>query len=127
MMRSEKDKMLAGELYDALDPQLVAARDRARTLCQNLNATREREQDLRRRIREQLRSGGGDTVWMHTTFYRDYGSNIYLGQRVYCNSICIVLDVCEASIGEFCFFGAAVQVYTATHPLDPVLRRTQEF
>ena len=127
MMRSEKDKMLAGELYDALDPELVEARDRARDLCQDLNATREREQELRRRILEELLGSGGDTVWMQPPFFCDYGSNIHLGQRVYFNYNCIILDVCRVSIGDYGFFGPAVQIYTATHPLDPVLRRTQEF
>ena len=126
-MRSEKDKMLAGELYDALDPELVAARDRARTLCQNLNATREQEQDLRRQILTELLGRGGDTVWMQPPFYCDYGSNLELGQRVYFNFNCIVLDVCRVSIGDHCFFGPAVQIYTATHPLDSQLRRTQEY
>ena len=53
-MRSEKEKMLAGELYDPLDPELVRARERARDLCQDLNATRERDQEARRRILKQL-------------------------------------------------------------------------
>ena len=61
-MRSERDKMLAGESYDPLDAELVAARTRARDLCQALNATREAEQDERRRILCQLFGAGGDTV-----------------------------------------------------------------
>lgn len=123
----EWDKMLAGELYDALDPELVTARDRARTLCQNLNATREQEQDLRRQILVELLGSGGDTVWLQPPFYCDYGSNIRLGQRVYFNFNCIILDVCQVDIGEFCFFGPAVQIYTAMHPMDAAQRRTQEF
>ena len=56
---SERDKMLAGELYDPLDPELVAARDRARDLCQALNATREAEQEERRRIVPRAVRGRG--------------------------------------------------------------------
>ena len=119
--------MLAGELYDALDPELVLARERARDLCQDLNATREREQDLRRRILAELFGSGGDTVWMQPPFFCDYGSNIHLGERVYFNFNCVVLDVCEVRIGDFTFFGPAVQIYAAGHPLEAHLRRTQEF
>ena len=74
-MKAEKEKMLAGELYDALDPDLVEARERARDLCHDLNATREREQAVRRRIMTTLLGGGGDSVWMQPPFYCDYGSN----------------------------------------------------
>src|SRR5512134_2517572 len=62
-MQSERQKMLAGEMYDPLDPELVIARERARDLCQALNATREGEHDERRRILRQLFATGGDTVW----------------------------------------------------------------
>jgi maltose O-acetyltransferase len=94
-MRTEQEKMLAGELYDALDPELVQARERARDLCQDLNATREHEQEIRRRILSELLGSGGDSVWMQPPFYCDYGSNIHLGERVYFNFNCVVLDVCE--------------------------------
>lgn len=126
-MRTEIEKMLAGELYDALDPELIDARERARDLCQDLNATCEREQAVRRQIMTALLGGGGDTVSMQPPFYCDYGSNIYLGERVYFNFNCVVLDVCEVKIGDFTFFGPAVQIYTASHPLNAELRRTQEF
>jgi maltose O-acetyltransferase len=126
-MRNEKEKVLAGELYDALAPELARARERARDLCHDLNATREREQEVRRRILLELFGSGGDSVWMQPPFYCDYGSNIHLGERVYFNFNCVVLDVCEVRIGDFTFFGPAVQIYTATHPMDAQLRRTQEF
>lgn len=119
--------MLAGELYDALDPELVAARERARDLCQDLNASRERDQAARRQILQDLLGRGGDSVWIQPPFYCDYGSNIELGERVYFNFNCVVLDVCKVSIGNFTFFGPGAQIYTATHPLDAQLRRTQEF
>ena len=126
-MATEKEKMLAGELYDALDPELVQARERARDLCHDLNASRERDLDARRRIMTELLGSGGDSVWMQPPFYCDYGSNIYLGERVYFNFNCVVLDVCEVKIGDFTFFGPAVQIYTGTHPMNAELRRTQEF
>ena len=126
MMRSEMDKMLAGELYDPMDPELVWARDRARDLCQDLNATREAQQQERRRIVRELFGSGGETVWMQPPFFCDYGTNILLGERVFFNFNCVVLDVCRVTIGDYTLFGPAVQVYTATHPMNAELRRRQE-
>lgn len=125
--RSEKAKMLAGELYDPFDAELVAAREHARDLCQTLNATCEAEQEERRRILRELFGAGGDTVWMQPPFFCDYGSNIELGERVFFNFNCIVLDVCPVRIGSFTLFGPAVQIYTPLHPLNAELRRRQEF
>lgn len=119
--------MLAGALYDPLDPELIAARTRARDLCQALNATREAEHGERRRIVQDLLGDGGDSVWIQPPFYCDYGANIHLGQRVYFNFNCVVLDVCEVRIGDFTLFGPAVQIYTAAHPMKAALRRSQEF
>jgi maltose O-acetyltransferase len=126
-MRTERDRMLAGELYDPLDSELVTARTRARDLCQDLNATREADQQRRRQILRQLFGRGGDSVWMQPPFFCDYGSNIYLGERVFFNFNCVVLDVCRVEIGDDTLFGPAVQIYTATHPMNAELRRKQEF
>ncbi|HMF77342.1 MAG TPA: sugar O-acetyltransferase [Bryobacteraceae bacterium] len=126
-MHSEREKMLAGELYDALDPDLVAGRDRARDLCQTLNATREAEQEVRRHLLSQLFGKGGDTVWMQPPFYCDYGSNIELGNRVFFNFNCIVLDVCRVRIGDYTQFGPGVQILTPMHPFNAELRRKQEY
>jgi maltose O-acetyltransferase len=126
-MASERDKMLAGELYDPLDPELAAARVRARDLCQALNATRETDQNERRRVLIDLFGAGGGEVWMQPPFFCDYGSNIFLGNRVFFNFNCVVLDVCVVRIGDFTLFGPSVQIYTATHPLEAELRRTREF
>jgi maltose O-acetyltransferase len=125
--RTEREKMLAGELYNPLDPELVAGRERARDLCQVLNATRESQQNERRRVLQDLFGSGGDTVWMQPPFYCDYGSNIHLGTRVFFNFNCIVLDVCEVSIGDFTLFGPGAQILTPLHPFDAALRREREF
>jgi maltose O-acetyltransferase len=119
--------MLAGELYNPLDLELMAARERARDLCQALNATRESQQTQRRRVLQDLLGTGGDTVWMQPPFYCDYGSNIHLGTRVFFNFNCVVLDVCEVRIGDFTLFGPGVQILTPLHPFDAALRRKQEF
>jgi maltose O-acetyltransferase len=118
--------MLAGELYDPIDPELVAAREHARDLCQALNATRETHHEERRRILCELFGTGGDTVWMRPPFF-DYWSNIELGERVFFNFNCIVLDVCLVRIGDFSLFGPAGQIYTPMHPLDAEVRRRHEF
>ena len=94
-MRSEREKMLAGELYDPLDPELVRARERARDLCQDLNATREAQQEERRRILRELFGAGGEDVGMQPPFFCDYGSNIRLGKKCFFNFNCVVLDVCQ--------------------------------
>ncbi len=126
-MSSERQKMLAGEPYNPLDPDLAAARERARDLCQDLNATREAQHDERRRILRALFGRGGDTVWMQPPFFCDYGSNIELGERVFFNFNCVVLDVCSVRIGSFTLFGPAVQIYTPLHPFNAELRRREEF
>ncbi|HEV3339618.1 MAG TPA: sugar O-acetyltransferase [Pirellulales bacterium] len=126
-MRTEREKMLAGELYDPLCPELVRLRERARDLCQELNASREADQEKRRRILGQLLGSGADSAWIQPPFFCDYGSNILLGERVFFNFNCVVLDVCQVVVGDFAMFGPAVQIYTATHPMNAELRRTREF
>ena len=64
---------------------------------------------------------------MQPPFYCDYGSNIYLGKRAFFNFNCVVLDVCEVTIGDFTLFGPAVQIYTPMHPMNAEQRRTKEF
>jgi len=115
--------MVAGELYDPIAPELVADRKRARDLCGALNATRDGENEERRRILQELFGAGGDSVWMQPPFHCDYGSNIELGERVFFNFNCVVLDVCPVRIGSFTIFGPAVQILTPTHPFEAELRR----
>jgi maltose O-acetyltransferase len=126
-MHTEREKMLAGEMYDPLDPELVAGRERARDLCAALNVTRDADADERRRILTELFGRGGDTVWMQPPFYCDYGTNIELGERVFFNFNCVVLDVCRIRIGDFTLFGPAVQIYTPMHPFNAEQRRREEF
>jgi maltose O-acetyltransferase len=126
-MPTEHEKMLAGELYNALDPELVACRTKARKVCEQLNSVLVLEESKHRELLKQLFAQGGESVWLQPPFYCDYGSNIDLGQRVYFNFDCVILDVCKVQIGDFCLFGPKVQIYTASHPFDATLRRTQEF
>ena len=126
-MPSQREKMLAGEPYDPLDPELIAARARARDLCQALNATRESEAEVRRGILRELFGRGGDTVWMQPPFFCDYGTNIELGERVFFNFNCVVLDVCPVRIGDYTLFGPGVQILTPMHPMNAELRRREEY
>ncbi|MEA1081697.1 sugar O-acetyltransferase [Marinobacter qingdaonensis] len=126
-MPTEWNRMLNGELYNPLDPDLVLARNRARNLCQDLNVTREADEETRRTILNQLIGKGSDTVWIQPPFFCDYGTNIELGESVFFNFNCVVLDVARVQVGNNTLFGPAVQIYTATHPFDAKLRREQEF
>lgn len=123
---TELEKMRAGELYDASAPELVAMRARARDLLWDYNATRESDAAKRRQLLCDLFGSGGDSVWLQPPFFCDYGTNIHLGERVYFNFNCVVLDVCEVRVGDRTLFGPAVQIYAATHPLDAELRKTRE-
>ena len=117
-MKSEKEKMLASELYDPLDRQLSDERLQTRLLIKALNDTREDENEERARVLKELIPHAGDGLWIQPPFYCDYGSNIKMGERVFFNFNCVVLDVCEVSIGSRTLFGPNVQIYTATHPMN---------
>ncbi len=119
--------MVAGELYDAFAPELVAARARTRDALQALNATKEGDAELRRRLCRELFPRGGDTVQIQPPFYCDHGDNIVFGERVYFNFNCTVLDVCPVTIGSFTLFGPGVQILTPLHPMDPEARRRVEY
>jgi maltose O-acetyltransferase len=123
-MPSERDKMLAGELYDALDPDLTTRRRRARDLCKALNDSRDDQQAERARLIRELFGATGEGTWIEPPFYCDYGSNITLGDKVFFNFNCVVLDPAPVRIGSRVLFGPAVQVYTATHPLSAAGRAT---
>jgi len=120
---TEKEKMLAGEMYDAMDPQLVAGRRRARELCNALNNSRDEDRKLRERILHELFGRSGDSIWIEPPFHCDYGANISLGSNVYFNFNCVILDPAAVSIGDNVMFGPAVQIYTATHPVNAAERR----
>lgn len=111
---TEREKMLAGELYDPYDSELVAMRSRARALCEARNFL-------------DLFGAGGDTVNIQPPFSCDYGSNIHLGRNVFFNFNCVVLDVCPVMIGDFTLFGPGVQILTPLHPMDAIERRTREY
>jgi len=112
-----RERMIAGELYDALDPELVEARERARLLLARYNATGDRE--ALTALFERL---GNDTV-VEPPFHCDYGFNISVGRRFYANVGCVFLDCAQIEIGDHVLLGPGVHLYTATHPFDSAERR----
>lgn len=124
MPKTEKEKMLAGELYNGMDANLVAERLRARELCQTLAtlppSTSEADKaDLLKQL-----FGVPTNVYITPPFFCDYGSNIRLGKNVYFNFNCVILDVAQVTIGDNTLFGPMVQIYTATHPMDVATRKS---
>lgn len=123
-MTTEKEKMLRGELYSAIDPELSAERRRARDLLKALNDSHDAEQERRRDLLLALMGSVGRNLWIEPPFYCDYGRNIHLGDDVFFNFNCIILDPARVDIGSRVLFGPNVQIYTATHPVDYRERRT---
>jgi maltose O-acetyltransferase len=117
-MKTEKQKMLSGERYDATDPELSQERLRARLLLKELNDSREDEAEKRSATIQQLLPQVGQDFWLQPPFYCDYGYNIVIGDKVFFNFNCVVLDVMPVTIGSRTLVGPNVQIYTATHPLD---------
>jgi len=116
-MKSEKEKMLSGELYNPLDEELSQERIRARLLIAELNLSREDKPEERKKILSQLLPNFGKDLWLQPPFYCDYGTNIHGGDKVFFNFNCVILDVCEVYIGSRSLFGPNVQIYAASHPL----------
>ena len=117
-MKTEKEKMLNGEMYNPLDQQLTEDRRKARLLFKQFNDTRDDQPERRLEILRQLMPSAGDGLWIEPPFYCDYGSNIITGEKVFFNFNCVVLDVMQVMIGSHTLCGPNVQIYTATHPLD---------
>jgi maltose O-acetyltransferase len=116
-MKSEKQKMLAGELYFPGDQNLVDDRLMAKMLISEYNSTKPTEEEERKEIIERLIVVKGK-IKIRSPFYCDYGYNIEVGENFYANISCTILDVNKVIIGDNVMFGPNVQVYTATHPLD---------
>jgi maltose O-acetyltransferase len=123
-MATEHEKMLSGALYNAGDPELVRSRRRASDLLRAYNASRDEERDERGRLLGLLFGAVGQGVSIEPPFFCDYGGNITLGHRVFFNFNCVILDPAPVTIGSDVLFGPGVQIYTATHPIDPSERRS---
>ena len=116
--------MLSGELYDALDEQLSLERTKARLLLNKLNFASADDSKTMIAILKELIPNAGKDLWIQPPFYCDYGYNIDVGDKVFFNFNCVVLDVMKVSIGSRTLFGPNVQIYTATHPINSHQRAT---
>lgn len=122
MPLSNKEKMLAGELYFANDPELVGERHRAQRVLAQYNATDADDQSVRMVLLRDLFGAVGDGADIQARFSCDYGYNIRVGRNCFINYNCVFLDCAPIEIGDDLQMGPAVQLYTGTHPLDRKLR-----
>ena len=115
--RSEKQKMIAGELYHAQDSELIAARATAAKALQAYNGGGDPALLL------HLLASNGPGSELRAPFFCDYGFNIHIGARVFLNFNCVLLDVTPIHIGDDTKIGPGVHIYAADHPRDPAIRR----
>jgi hypothetical protein len=121
-MRTEKQKMLAGELYRAGDAEIQADQATAKSWMVRYNAALGASAAERRALLRELLPEVGDGAVIRPPFHCDFGYNIRLGPDVFLNFNCVILDVVAVTIGAGTQIGPAVQIYTADHPRDPALR-----
>jgi len=122
---TEKKRMIAGEMYNPpADPELVTERHQARLLFQEINSLNEDAVEKRNKLLNTLINNAGMNLYIEPPFYCDYGSNIIVGDNVFMNFNCCILDVCKVTIGNNCMFAPNVQIYTATHPLEAKARNS---
>ncbi len=122
-MPSEKDAMLAGELFSPADPELAADRLRARRLQRLYNTSADDDMSARLALlRELFAAVGDDRAYIEPPFFCDYGYNIRVGKRFYANYNCVFLDVGLIDIGDDCLIGPGTHIYTVNHPLEAAHR-----
>ena len=114
--------MLAGELYNPADPELLQGRLNARRQARIYNQTIETDEETRTTLLKELFGSTGKNLYIEPTIRCDYGYNIHVGENFYANFDCVFLDVCEIRIGDNCFIAPGVHIYTATHPINPTER-----
>ena len=123
-MSEQKDRMLAGELYHANDPELRADAERCDRLLRRYNATGAEDRDERAAILRELLGSVGDGVAIRPPLAMDYGYQTSIGAGTFINSGAVILDVGRVTIGADVQIGPNVQLLTPTHPLDPEQRRS---
>lgn len=123
-MKTEKEKMIAGEKYQPQDPELLKDREHVRQLVGMYNQTLELEKEKRKQLLREILGSCGENVYMEPNIRFDYGYNTHVGENFFANFDCIILDVCEVRFGDNCMLGPNVQIYTATHPIHPIERNS---
>ncbi|MCJ7521277.1 MAG: sugar O-acetyltransferase [Dehalococcoidia bacterium] len=114
--KTEKEKMLAGEIYNCIDPDLEAERQNVKRLLRLYNLTEAMPE--RQTILQQLLGCFGQDSIIEPPFYCVYGQNIHVGDHVFMNILCTILDTNEVRIGNHVMIGPSVQIYTAAHLLQ---------
>lgn len=113
---TEREKMLAGQLYDCGDPELLAQWHKAKDLIRDYNQADSADAQTKDRILSELLGGRGKNLWITAPFYADYGNNIYFGNNCEVNMNCTFLDDNRIVIGDNALIAPNVQIYTAFHP-----------
>ncbi len=121
--RTMRERMLAGDLYLADDPELDEASAAALELMTAYNATGARQELRRRELLERLLSAIGEETVLRPPLYVDYGTHIRIGARCFANFGLVALDVATITIGDDVQIGPNVQLLTPTHPVEPGPRR----
>lgn len=121
-MKTEKGKMLAGELYFAGNDELARERVQARELVHTYNHSIPQDANLRIDILTRLLGKRGKMITIEPPIRCDYGYNIHVGENFYANFDCVMLDTCRIEIGDNCLLGPGVHIYTATHPTETKMR-----
>jgi maltose O-acetyltransferase len=119
-LRTEKEKMLAGESYNCLDPGLEAERQKVKEYLRLYNLTEALPE--RQNILQRLLGQIGQNSIIEPPFYCVYGQNIYIGDHVFLNVLCTILDCNEVHIGHHVMIGPSVQIYTAAHEIQAEAR-----
>ncbi len=117
-MKTEKEKMLSGEMYLASDASLAVERNRAKDLTFELNNIKSSEVEKRATIIKKLLDKTGSSFGIESPFHCDYGYNIEIGDNFFANHGCIFLDCAKITIGKNVFIGPNVGLYTPNHPVD---------
>ncbi|MFQ8706450.1 MAG: sugar O-acetyltransferase [Thomasclavelia sp.] len=119
---TEREKMLAGELYDCGDEELLMQWHKAKDLAREYNNTDSLNLKEKERILNKLLGGWGENLWITAPFYVDYGNNIYFGNNCEVNMNCTFLDDNKIVIGDNALIAPNVQIYTAFHPTNAIDR-----
>ena len=122
---TEKQKMLSGELYDACDAALLEELNAVKVLCQQYNNLLPTDFAARNTMLQQMLGQADADTFINQPFYCDYGKHIRLGKRFFANFHLTILDEAMVTIGDDCFCGPNVSIYTACHSTNPVERNSR--
>ena len=123
---TEKEKMLAGEIYDACNPELLEELNAVKVLCQQYNQLLPTDFAARNKMLQQMLGQADADTFINQPFYCDYGKHIRVGKRFFANFCLTILDEAPVTFGDDCFVGPNVSIYTACHSTNPVERNTRQ-